>query len=122
MHGDPGYSRPRDAAVEAAGEVTRFDRRAVQGGEHQAGVDPGACGALTVSVLLLPAELERGVTQVWEGEQGFGRLGLGLAAQELAAYALELLANVELGAVEVDQLPGEAEQSPLRRQRTRTRT
>jgi len=71
---------------------------------------------------LLPAELERGVTQVWEGEQGFGRLGLGLAAQEPAAYALELLANVELGAVEVDQLPGEAEQSPLRRPRTRTRT
>ena len=66
-----------------------------------------------VGVLLLPAELERGDAQVWEGERGFGCLGLGLAAQQLSADALKLLADVELGAVEVDELPGEAEQFPF---------
>ena len=84
----------RDAAVEAAAEVARLDRRAVAGGEHQAGVDPGVSGALPVGVLLLPAELERGDAQVGEGKRGLGRFGLGLAAQELAADALDLLTDV----------------------------
>jgi hypothetical protein len=73
----------------------------VTGGEHQAGVDPGIPCALAVGVLLLPAELERGDTQAWEEERCFGCLGLGLAAQELAADALKLLTDVEFGAVEV---------------------
>jgi hypothetical protein len=38
-----------------------------------------------VGVLLLPAELEHGDAQVWEGERSFGCPGLDLAAQELAA-------------------------------------
>ena len=83
------------------------------GGEHQAGVDPGAAGALAVGVLLLPAELERGDAQVGQGKRSLGRFGLGLAAQELVADALNLLADVQLGSIEVDQLPGEPEQFPF---------
>jgi hypothetical protein len=56
--------RPRDAAVEAAAEVPRLNRRAVAGGEHQAGVDPGVSGTLPIGVLKLPAQLERGDAQV----------------------------------------------------------
>ena len=70
-------------------------------------------GALTVGVLLLPAELERGDAQVGKGKRGLGCLGLGLAAEELAADALDLLADVQLSGVEVDQLPGEPEQLPF---------
>jgi hypothetical protein len=121
VHGDPGNSRTRDAAVEAAAEVARLDRRAAAGGERQAGVNPGACGADSVGVLLLPAELERGDAQLGKGEGGIGRLGLGLPAQQLAADALKLLADVKLTTVEVDQLPAEPEEFPLRSPRTRTR-
>src|SRR5215813_12453633 len=39
MDGDPGDSGGDDAAVEAAAEVTRLDRRTVPRGEDQAGVD-----------------------------------------------------------------------------------
>ena len=69
VHGDPGHSRPHDAAIEAADEVTRFDRRPMTGSEHQAGIDPGIPSPLTVGVLLLPAELERGEAQVREGKR-----------------------------------------------------
>jgi hypothetical protein len=70
---------------------------------------------LPSSVLLLPAELEGGHTQVGEGERerGFRSLGLGGTAQELAADALELLADIQLGGVEADHFPGKAEQLTL---------
>ena len=83
------------------------------GGEDQAGVDPGVPRLFPVGVLLLLAELERRDAQVGEGQRGLGRFGLGLAAEELAADTLDLLADVELGAVEVDQLPGEAQEFAL---------
>jgi hypothetical protein len=40
VHGDPGNPRSDDTAVETAVEVARLDRRAVPGGEDQAGVYP----------------------------------------------------------------------------------
>jgi hypothetical protein len=35
-------------------------RRAVAGGEHQAGIDPSSVSPAAVGLLLFPAELERG--------------------------------------------------------------
>jgi hypothetical protein len=63
--------------------------------------------------LLLPAELERGDAQVGQGERGLGSFGLGLAAQELAANPLDLLTDIQLGGIEIDQLPGQPEQLPF---------
>ena len=71
------------------------------GGEDQAGVDPGVSRAFPVGLLLLPAELQCRDAQVGEGERGLRRFGLGLAAKELAADTLELLADVQFGSVEV---------------------
>ena len=77
--------------------------------EHQAGFDPGLTGAGAVSVLLLLADLERGDAQARQGEGCFRRLGLDLAAAELAADPLELPTDVQLCGVQVDELPGESE-------------
>lgn len=38
VNGDPGHPGGNDAAAEATAEVTRLDRRAVPGGEDQAGI------------------------------------------------------------------------------------
>lgn len=43
------------------------------------------------------------------GEGGVGCLGLGVAVQELSAYALELAADGQLSGVEVDVLPCQSE-------------
>jgi hypothetical protein len=66
-------------------------------------------GLVVVGVLVLLAELQRGEAQVGQGQWCLGCVGLGLAAQELAADALELLAHVYLSGVEADHLPGEPE-------------
>ena len=71
VDGDPADLRFADAAVEAAGEVARLDRRAAPGGENQAGLHPAGTGSVPVGVLLLPAELERGDAQVRKGKRGF---------------------------------------------------
>jgi hypothetical protein len=63
---------------------------------------------LAVAVLLLPAELERSRAQVRQGQRSLRSFGLGLTAQELAADALELLADVQFRVIEADLLPGEA--------------
>jgi hypothetical protein len=94
----------------------------VAGGEHQAGINPGFPSTLTVSILLLLAELERGDAQVRQGERCLGCISLGPAADEPPVCALDLLAHVQPGVVEIDQLPGEPQQLPLRRPSTRTRT
>jgi hypothetical protein len=41
VNGDPGHPGGNDAAAEATAEVTRLDRRAVPGGEDQAGIYQG---------------------------------------------------------------------------------
>jgi transposase, IS30 family len=72
----------------------------VAGGEHQAGIDPGVSGTLPIGVLLLPAQLERGDAQVGKGKRGLGCFGFGLAAEELAADALDLLEGRDARLVE----------------------
>jgi hypothetical protein len=76
-HGDRRYPRLGDAAVEAAAEVTRFDRGAVPGGGHQAGVVPSIVRTVAIG-LLLSAELQRRNAQVRQRKQCLGGFGLGL--------------------------------------------
>ena len=66
-----------------------------------------------VGFLPLPAELERRDGQVREGERCLGCFGLGLAAEDLAANTLELLADVQFGGVEVGEFPGEPQEFSL---------
>jgi hypothetical protein len=79
------------------------------GGKHQAGVDPGSVSLGTVGLLLLFAELQRSHAEVRQRQRRLGWFGLGLTADELAADPLDLLADVQLGGVKVDRLPGEPE-------------
>ena len=92
-------------------KVARLDRRAVPGGEDQAGVDPAISRTVTVSVLLLLADLERGDAQVRQRQRCLGCLSLDLAADELVPDALELLADVQLWlvTVHVNLVPSQAE-------------
>jgi hypothetical protein len=78
-------------------------------GEDQAGISPAVSHAVAVSVLLLFANLERGNAQVGQRQRCLGCFGLDLAANELASDSLELLADVQLGVIEVDLIPGQAE-------------
>src|SRR5579862_8947121 len=60
---DPRHLGLDDAAIEAAVEVSRLQCRAVTGGEHQAGVDPGTVSSLPVGLLLLLTEFECGYAE-----------------------------------------------------------
>jgi hypothetical protein len=64
-------------------------------------------------LLLGLAQLERGNAQLGQRQRGFRGLSLDLATQELVADLLDLLADVELGGIEVDQFPGEPEDFTL---------
>jgi hypothetical protein len=86
VHGNPGNPRSHDAPVEAAVEVARLDRRAVPGGEDQASVDPDVSRMVTISVLLLLADLKRSDAQVRQRQRCLGCLGLDLAAGELLVH------------------------------------
>jgi hypothetical protein len=86
VHRDLGNACPGDAAVEAAVEVARLDRRAVPGGEDQASVDPDVSRMVTISVLLLLADLKRSDAQVRQRQRCLGCLGLDLAAGELLVH------------------------------------
>ena len=108
VDGAPRHLGLGEAAVEAAAEVPRLKGRAMSGGEHQAGINPGTVGAVAVTLLLLGTDLERGHAQLGERQRCFGCLGLDLAAEQLAADPLDLLADVKLGSVEVGQIPGQA--------------
>jgi len=81
----------------------------VPGGEDKPRFDPGRASAGTVGILLSPADLERGDAQTGQGQGCFRCLGLDLTTKELASDPLELLADVQLGGVQVDELPGEPE-------------
>jgi hypothetical protein len=109
VDGDPGYPGGDDAAIEAPAEVARLDRSAVPGGEDQAGIDPAITSAATIGVLLLPAGLECRQAQVGQRQRCFRGLGLNLAADELVTHALELFPDVQLGVIEVNLIPGQAE-------------
>ena len=85
VHCDLGDLGLCDAAVDAAVEVARLDWHAIAGGEHQAGFGPCAVSLIAVGVLLLLTNLERGDTQIRQREGCLGCVGLGLAAQKLAA-------------------------------------
>ena len=65
-------------------------------------ITQASLGMLAVGVLLLPAELERGDAQIRQGERSLGCFGLGRAADEPAAHALDLLTHVQPGVVEID--------------------
>jgi len=101
--------RSHDAPVKAAVEVARLDRRAVPGGEDQAGVNPAISRTITISVLLLLADLKRSDAQIRQRQWCLGCLGLDLAADELVPDTLELFCHVQLGLVQVDLFPGQAE-------------
>ena len=109
MDGDPGYPGGGDAPVEAAVEVARLDRCAVSGGEDQASVYPAVSRTVTISVLLLLADLKRSHAQIRQRQRCLGCLGLDLTADELAPDPLELFCHVQLGVIEVDLIPGQAE-------------
>ena len=109
MDGDPGDTGSDDAAIEAPPEVARLDGRAVPGGEDQASINPAISRTVTVGVLLLLSDLQCGHAQIRQRQRGLGSLGLDLAADELVPDALELLSHVQLGCVEVDLIPGQAE-------------
>jgi hypothetical protein len=94
VDGDPGYAGGDDAAVEAAAEVARLDRRTVPRSEDQAGIYPAVSRAVAVSVLLLLAGLECGDAQVGQRQRCLRCLGLDLAADELAPDSLELLSDI----------------------------
>ena len=89
------------ADIEAAAEVARLNRPAVASSEHQSAIDPGipGPGPVTVSVLPLLAELQRGHAGIRQRQRSFRRVGLGAAADELAADTLELLPDVQCLAV-----------------------
>ena len=65
--------------------------------------------AITISVLLLLPNLQRGHAQVGQRQRRFRGLGLDLAANELVTDTLKLLPHVQLGVIEVDLIPGQAE-------------
>jgi hypothetical protein len=65
--------------------------------------------AVALSVLLLLAELERGDAQVGQRKRCLRCLSLDLATEELAPDSLELLPDIQLGVIEVDLIPGQAE-------------
>jgi hypothetical protein len=113
VDGDPRHLGLGEAAVEAAAEVPRLEGCAMSGGEHQAGINPGTIGTVAVTLLLLGAELERGHAQLGQRQRRFGCLGLDLAAEQLAADPLDLLADVQLGRIEVGQIPGQSEDFAL---------
>ena len=113
VHGDLGHFRFCDAALEAAIEVARLDRGTIVGGEHRASFDPAIPGTLQVGVLLLLAELQDGDAQIDGRQRCLGGLGLDLAAMQLVADSLDLLSDIEIGGVEVDQIPGQAEDFAL---------
>ena len=77
---------------------------------------------LPVGLLLSLAEPQRGNAQIEERQRGFRGLGLDLAAKQLVTDPLDLLADIEIGGAEVDQIQGQQRTSPLRRPMTRTRT
>ena len=108
VDGDPRDARGDDAAVEAAVEVPRLDRGAVPGGEHQPGIDPAVSGTIIVGILLFPADVKSSHTQVRKRKGRLRGLCLDLAADELASHALELLADIQLGGIQVDLIPGKA--------------
>jgi hypothetical protein len=86
--------RSHDAPVKAAVEVARLDRRAVPGGEDQAGVYPAISRTITISVLLLLADLKRSDAQIRQRQRCLGCLGLDLTADELVPDTLELFCHV----------------------------
>ena len=94
MDRDAGDTSGEDAAVEAAAELARLDRGAVPGSEDPASIDPAVSGPVTVSILLLLADLECGHAQVGQWQRCLRGLGLDLAADELVTNALELFPYV----------------------------
>ena len=56
VDGDPGHSGFDDAAIEAAAEVSRLQRRPVAGREHQTRIDPGSVNPAPVGFLLFAAD------------------------------------------------------------------
>jgi len=70
--------------------------------EDQTGIDPAVPRAITISVLLLLPDLQRGHAQVGQRQRRFRGLGLDLAANELVTDTLKLLPHIQLGSVVVD--------------------
>ena len=58
---------------------------------------------------MLLADLECAHAQVGQRQRCLGRLGLDLTADELVTDALELFSDVQLGVIEVDLIPSQAE-------------
>ena len=78
-------------------------------GEDQAGIYPAVPRAVAVGILLLLTDPECGRAQFGQRERCLRRLGLDLAADELASDALELFPHVQLAVFEVNLIPGQAE-------------
>ena len=86
---------------------------AVAGGEDEVGFVPRLAGGCSRLVALPAPQFQGREADVGQGEGGVGCLGLGVALQELSAYALELAADGQLSGVEVDVLPCQSQRFAL---------
>lgn len=86
-------------------EVARLDGGAIAGSEYEVVLVPRFSGGYSCLVALAIPQPECGHADVGQGEGGVRRLGLGVAAQKLPAYALQLPADGQLSGIEVDVLP-----------------
>jgi hypothetical protein len=107
VHGDPSDLRLADPVVVGPAEVARLDRRAVPGGEHEPGVTPQLSRFRSCLILLGLPQMQSRDTDRRQRQRGIGALGRGLPMQEPAPNALELPADSQLDAVQVDVIPGQ---------------
>src|ERR1017187_3628971 len=109
MDGDAANARFGAACLEPPVEVARLEGRTGAGREDEAGVRPvgPVRGPSLGLVLRAHAQSRHAYARQWQ--RGVGCLSLGLAAQELAADALKLPANVEFRSVEVGSAPRQAD-------------
>ena len=124
VHGDPPDAGRVAAAVPGAVEVARLDRRAVAGGEDQAGVVPGLAGVLPGCLLLAVAAAGARPAQM----AGSGRVASGLprswsrgaaAGRGPAGAGRPTVSSPASRSTSSQVRPST---SPLRSPRTRTRT
>lgn len=90
-------------------EVTRLNRPAGAGGEDQPGIGPGRTEVRTVFLLLTGVRSQGGTGEPEHGKIPSSGTGLDRAGAQLAMNTLDLLADMEDAAVEVDVVPAQAE-------------
>src|SRR6516164_1458024 len=99
-------------APEGPDEVARFDRAPGPRGEYEPGFWPGRTHVDAVEGLAFGLKLERLRGRVEQRQASFTSLGLDRREEQLAADPLQLLADMDRSAVEVDVIPAQAEHLP----------